>query len=123
MGMCDFIRLEQEVGLEALKIDGAWFDTMIESKVFEEGNGVKKHNICVRGFGRRKEMCMGGARLRDDVSFIVLNVTIVAVFIEVIMKGDIRAFHAVKEVIVISVVIVVKDRGVPWGRASHDFLR
>jgi hypothetical protein len=66
---------------------------------------------------------MGDAGLGNDEAFIVLvNVAIVTILVEVSMKGDIRSFNAIKEVVIICVIIVVKDGRVPRGRAGHDFL-
>jgi hypothetical protein len=103
------VRLKKEIGTEALKIDGTWFNTMIERKVLEEGNGVKKCNSRVLRGGRRKKMRMGDAGLRDNEAFVVLHVTIVAILIKVVLEGDIGLFNAIKEVVIISVVGIIED--------------
>jgi hypothetical protein len=95
---------------------------MIEREVFKEGNGVKKPDGSVFRGGRREEACMGDAGMGDDEAFGVLNVTIVPILIKMVMEGDVRTLDAIKEVIVISVVIVIEYGGVPRRRTGHDLL-
>jgi hypothetical protein len=96
---------------------------MIEREIFKERNSVKKLDRGVVRGGRGEETRVGNAGLGDDEAFGVLDVTIVTVFIEMRMERYVRTFEAIEEVIVISVVVVIKDGRVPRGRMGHDLLR
>jgi hypothetical protein len=96
---------------------------MIECEIIKERNSVKKLDRGVVRGGRGEETRVGNAGLGDDEALCVLDVAIVTVFVEVRVERDVRTFEAIEEVIVISVVVVVKDGRVPRGRMGHDLLR
>jgi hypothetical protein len=95
---------------------------MIEREVLKERNVVKEsYRSFIRGC-RGDEVCMGYTGLGNYVTFIVVDVAIVAILVEVGMKRDIRSVKAIEEVVIICVIIIVKDGRIPRGRAGHDFL-
>ena len=118
----DFVIVVEEVRTKTLVVGFLGLGHVVEGEIFKKKVGVKGGGAVMRDPVLAKVVRFHVTGVGTEVVLIVVDLSVIAEFIKVLVEGDVRTFKGIEEIFVVGVKGIVKGQGIPFGGGGDDFV-